>query len=242
MKIPKMCLKLLFFYSKWVLQAILSLTVLPNCLSSSKNFDTTFLPDCTKSCSVFFRLLNRKFNEDSKNVLKTVIFSLQMGFTLDLVPETFQTVFLAGQILTPLFSRIVPNLVVFFSVYWIENLMRIPKMFSKLLFIYSKWVLQAILSLTVLSNCVSGSSNFDTTFLPDCIKSCSIFLRLLDRKFNKVSKNVLNTVSFSLQVSFTGILSLTIVSNCVSGSSNFDSVFQKCHFFPPSGFDKQFCL
>jgi len=37
-------------------------------------------------------LLDRKFNEDSKNVLKTVIFSLQVGFTV------FQTVFLAIQI------------------------------------------------------------------------------------------------------------------------------------------------
>jgi len=30
---------------------------------------------------VFFRSLNRKFNEDSNNVLKTVIFLLQVGFT-----------------------------------------------------------------------------------------------------------------------------------------------------------------
>jgi len=88
MKIPKMCLKLLFFYSKWVLQAILSLTVLSNCVSSSTNFDTTFLPDCTKSCSIFFRLLDRKFNEDSKNVLKTVIFLLQVGFTGDFVSDS----------------------------------------------------------------------------------------------------------------------------------------------------------
>jgi len=29
-------------------------------------------------------LLDRKFNGDSKNVLKTVIFSLQVGFTGDL--------------------------------------------------------------------------------------------------------------------------------------------------------------
>jgi len=30
-------------------------------------------------------LLDRKFNEDSKNVLKTVIFLLQVGFTGDFV-------------------------------------------------------------------------------------------------------------------------------------------------------------
>jgi len=30
--------------------------------------------------------LDRKFSEDSKSVLKTVIFSLQVGFTSDFVP------------------------------------------------------------------------------------------------------------------------------------------------------------
>jgi len=34
-----------------------------------------------------FRLLDRKFNEDSKNVLKTVNFSLPVGFTIDFVPN-----------------------------------------------------------------------------------------------------------------------------------------------------------
>jgi len=33
-------------------------------------------------------LLDRKFNEDSKNVLKTVIFSLQAGFTGDFVSDS----------------------------------------------------------------------------------------------------------------------------------------------------------
>jgi len=35
----------------------------------------------------FFRLLYRTFNEDSKNVLKIVIFLLQVGFTVDFVPD-----------------------------------------------------------------------------------------------------------------------------------------------------------
>jgi len=48
-----MCLKQLFYYSKWVLQAILSLTVLSKCVSGSSNFDTAFLADYTKFCSVF---------------------------------------------------------------------------------------------------------------------------------------------------------------------------------------------
>jgi len=80
-RMPKMCLKQLFSFSKWVLQAILSLIVLSNCVSVSSNFDTTFVPGDIKFCNVFFMLLDRKFNEDFKNVLKTVIFSLQVGLT-----------------------------------------------------------------------------------------------------------------------------------------------------------------
>jgi len=53
MSIPKLCFKQSFSHSKWVLQAMLSLTVLSNCVSVSSNFDTAFLFDCTKSCSVF---------------------------------------------------------------------------------------------------------------------------------------------------------------------------------------------
>jgi len=49
------------------------LTVFSNCVSDSSNFDTAFLPDCIIFC-MFFRLPDRKINEDSKNVLKTVIF------------------------------------------------------------------------------------------------------------------------------------------------------------------------
>jgi len=49
---------------------------------------------------MFLTILDRKFNEDSKNVIKTVIFSLQVGFTGDFVPEcisdssNFDTAFL----------------------------------------------------------------------------------------------------------------------------------------------------
>jgi len=53
--------------------------------------------------------------------------------------------------------------------------MRIPKMFLKLSFCHSNWVLQAIFSLTVLSNCRSDSLNFDLTFLPDYTKFLSVF-------------------------------------------------------------------
>jgi len=53
MEIPKMCIKQSFSHFKWVLQSILSLTVLSNCVSDSSNFDIAFLSDCNKSCSVF---------------------------------------------------------------------------------------------------------------------------------------------------------------------------------------------
>jgi len=45
--------------------------------------------------------------------------------------------------------------------------MGIPKMCLKLSFSHSKWSFQAILLLSVISNCVFGSSNFDTFFLPN---------------------------------------------------------------------------
>jgi len=48
-----MCLKESLSHSKLNLQAILSLTVLSNCVSVSSNFDTAFLPDCTKFSSDF---------------------------------------------------------------------------------------------------------------------------------------------------------------------------------------------
>jgi len=48
-----MCLKQSFSYSKWILKSILSLSVLSNCVSDSSTFDTDFLLDFTKFCSVF---------------------------------------------------------------------------------------------------------------------------------------------------------------------------------------------
>jgi len=48
-----MCLKQSFSHSKWILQVILSLIVLANCVSGSSNFNTAFLFDCTKFCSIF---------------------------------------------------------------------------------------------------------------------------------------------------------------------------------------------
>jgi len=52
--------------------------------------------------------------------------------------------------------------------------MIILKMCLKQSFSHSRWVLQANLSMTVFSNCVSDSSNFDTAFFPDCTKFCNV--------------------------------------------------------------------
>jgi len=134
-KISKMCLKQSFCYSKWVLQAIFSLTVLSNCVFDSSNFNTTFLTDCTRFFNVFLCHLK-------------------------------------------------------------GNLMRIPKMCLKLSFSYSMWVLWAILSLSVLSNCVSDSSNFDTTFLADCTRFFNVFLCHLKGNLMRIPKMCLKQ-SFS---------------------------------------------
>jgi len=59
--------------------------------------------------------LNRKFNEDSKNGLKTVIFLTPNGFYKRFCPWlSFQTVFLAIQILTAFFSLTVLDFALYF--------------------------------------------------------------------------------------------------------------------------------
>jgi len=65
-------------------------------------------------------------------VIKTGIFSLQVGFTDDFVPDCpFKVVFLAVQTLILLFSLTVPNFVVFFLCCLVVNLMRIPQLYLK---------------------------------------------------------------------------------------------------------------
>jgi len=64
---------------------------------------------------VFFKLLDGKFNEGFKNVLKTIILSHQVGFTGNSLTECSFKVCLILQTLTPLFSLTVPNFVVFFK-------------------------------------------------------------------------------------------------------------------------------
>jgi len=86
MRITKMCLKHSFSHSKWVLQVILSLTVFSTCVFGSSKFHSIYLFEFIWFCSVFM-LLNRKFNKDSKNMLKTVIFWLQVSFTVDFVSD-----------------------------------------------------------------------------------------------------------------------------------------------------------
>jgi len=62
--------------------------------------------------------LDRKCNEDSKNVLKNMIQSFKVGFAGNFVPEYHfkhsNCVFLAIQTLTPFYSLTVPDFVLFF--------------------------------------------------------------------------------------------------------------------------------
>jgi len=76
MRIPKICLKQSFSHSKWGQQAILSVIVLSNCVSGNLNFDTPLFSLTVPNFVMLFRLFDKKFNEDSKTLLKTVIFSL----------------------------------------------------------------------------------------------------------------------------------------------------------------------
>jgi len=107
-----MCLKLLFYYLKRNLQAILSLTVFSYCFFVSLNFDTAFLPYCTKFCSVFFGYWIGNLIRIPKMYLK-LLFSY---FKRILRAILSLTVFLSVKTLTPLFSLTVPNFIVFFSV------------------------------------------------------------------------------------------------------------------------------
>jgi len=103
------------------------------CVSDRSNFDTAFLPDCTKLCKYFFRLFDRKFKKDSKNVIKTVIFSLQMGFTADFVPDCpFYLCFCQFKYWHRFSPWLYQILLWFFLGYWIGNLIRISKMCLKM--------------------------------------------------------------------------------------------------------------
>jgi len=82
--------------------------------------------------------VNRKFNKDSKNELKTDIFSFQVGFTVDFVPgcpsdcvsdsSNFHTAFLPD----------CTKCCTVFLNYYKVNLARIPKICLKQSFSYSK--------------------------------------------------------------------------------------------------------
>jgi len=112
----------------------------------------------------FFRLLDRKFNEDSKNVLKTVTFSLQVGFTGGFIPDCFFKLFFWRSVFDTTFLLDCTKFCSIFSDYWIGNLLRIPKMCLKQSLFHSKWILQAILSLTVFLNCLSDVQSLTPLF------------------------------------------------------------------------------
>jgi len=95
----------------------------------------------------------------------------------------------------------------------------------KQLFSHFKWFLQAILSSTVLSNCDSVSSNFETDFFPDCTKFCSAFSGYWIGNLTRIPKMCLKQLFSHYKWFLHAILSLTVFSNCGSVSSNFDTAF-----------------
>jgi len=74
-----MCLKLSVSFYKGVLQAILFLAVFSNCVFGKSRL-TKFFSLTVPDFVVFFMSSDRKFSEDSKNGLKSMIWSLQVGF------------------------------------------------------------------------------------------------------------------------------------------------------------------
>jgi len=72
--------------------------------------------------------LDRKLNEDSKNVFKTVIFSLQVGFTVDFVPDCLSGSTNVNTVFLPDSTKVCSV----FSSYGIGNLISIRKMYLKL--------------------------------------------------------------------------------------------------------------
>jgi len=96
--------------------------------------------------------------------------------------------------------------------------MRIPKISLKQSFSHSKGVLLTILSLTVFSNCVFRSSNFDTTFFIDCTKFCIVFSGYLIGNLMRIPKMCLKqSFSHSKKILLV-ILFLSVLSNCVFSS------------------------
>jgi len=112
----------------------------------------------------------------SKMCLEQLFSHYKWAFTDDFVPDFPFKVTFRQFIIWHRFSPGLYQILQCFLGYRIGNLMKILKMALKQLFSHSKWVLQTILSLTALSNCVSSSCYFDTAVLPDCIKSYSVFL------------------------------------------------------------------
>jgi len=103
--------------------------------------------------------------------------------------------------------------------------MGIPKMWLKLSFPYSKYVLQRFLFITVLSNCVSGSLNFDTAFFPDCTKFCSVILSYWIGNLMRIFKMWLKLSFSHSKYILQTILFMNVLLNCVSGNLNFDTAF-----------------
>jgi len=75
--------------------------------------------------------LDRKFTKDSKNMLKIVIFLLQVGFTVDFVADCPFKLYFWQLKFWHRFSPWLYQILKWFFGYWREHLIRILKMYLK---------------------------------------------------------------------------------------------------------------
>jgi len=102
--------------------------------------------------------------------------------------------------------------------------MRIPKMCLKQSLYYSKWMLQIILSLTVLLYCASCSSM--TPLFSLAVSTFWVFFSAYwIGNSMRIPKMCLKQSFSYYKWVFQAIFSLTVSSNCIFINSNIDSVF-----------------
>jgi len=99
----------------------------------------------------------------------------------------------------------------------------------KRLFFHCKWVLQAISSLTLLSNWLSGSSNFDIAFLTDCTRFFRVFLSYRIGNLMRIPKMCLE-LSFS---QFNWVLQAILTIKLSNYAQKFSSStrYNMCFYF-----------
>jgi len=107
----------------WIFQAILCFQTV---FLTVQTLTPLFYPT-VQNFVVFFRLLDSKFNEDSKNVPKTVIFLFQVDFSGNFVLTVLSNYVSDSSNFAIPFLPDCTKFCRVFSGYWIGNLMRFQK-------------------------------------------------------------------------------------------------------------------